>query len=113
MKDEKGHGSDPHGAHAQGVDQVGKPKLNSQGLLHVDQNGVALPDSAPHSIYVGPRESVMAETAAPDFYKGKYFVHPVADYGDLQTESTTSKKSMEGLIKAYREFYPNIRVVRV
>ena len=25
MKDEKGHGSDPHGAHSEGVQQVGKP----------------------------------------------------------------------------------------
>ena len=45
MKDAKGHGSDPRGAHAEGVNQIGQPKLNSQGLPHVDQNGNALPDT--------------------------------------------------------------------
>ena len=113
MKDAKGHGSDPRGAHAEGINQIGQPKLNSQGRLHIDQNGSALPDTAPHSLYVGQRDAVLAETSAPEFYTGKYLIHPVADNGDIQTEGAASKKDMEGLIKAYREFYPNIRVVRV
>jgi hypothetical protein len=113
MKDAKGHGSEAHGAHAEGVNQIGQPKLNSYGLPHVDWKGDPLPDTAPHSLYVGMKKDVIAETRAPDFYHGKYYVYPVADNGNLDVEGASSKKSAEGLIKAYREFYPNIRVVRI
>lgn len=87
--------------------------INSQERLHVGEHGEPLPDTAPHSIYVGQRGAVMAETAAPDFFKGKYLLHPVADNGDLDSEGYDSKKAIESRVKEYKRFYPNIRVVRL
>ena len=110
MKDAKGHGSE---AHMTGVNQVGQPKLNSYGLPHVGSHGEPLPDTAPHSVYVGQRDVVMSETAAPDFFKGKYLIHPVADNGDLDSEGYDSKKAIESRVREYKQFYPNIRVVRL
>ena len=38
MKDAKGHGSDPKGAHAQGVDQIGKPLTRPLSQLRPTQD---------------------------------------------------------------------------
>jgi hypothetical protein len=102
-KDALGHGSDARGG----------PKLNSQGIPHLGRNGEPLPDTAPHSIYVGRKAAVMAETAARDFYPGKYYIHPVADYGDHDTIGVNSKKEVKAHIRDFKYHYPHIRVVKV
>jgi hypothetical protein len=64
-------------------------------------------------IYTGRREKVLAETACPDFYAGKYLIYPIGDSGSYAAEGCASKKELNVILTSYRASCPEAQIVKV
>jgi hypothetical protein len=64
-------------------------------------------------LYIGRREKVLAETACPDFYAGKYLIYPIGDLGSYAAEGCASKKELDVILASYRASCPKAQIVKV
>lgn len=66
---------------------------------------------APTTLYVGPRDAVIAEVGGlTHIYEGKFLLQPDGDAA-YDAEGADTKKGLKELIAYYKTIYPTVAVV--
>ena len=68
-------------------------------------------DATPTHIYAGPRDRVIAEAGARDFYPGKYLVQPYSGTAEFIPGDCANLKELRAEVAAWRKRVPGIKVV--